>query len=259
MDTAGWVSINTAIELDKSDYDCSDGSVGFIKDEILDPKKDLAALINSEGNITDPATGQTYQANSFAEPGGDSDTNVQKAVRTSGYTSGRNSCSGNASLTSWNLYKNRHTVYWYGGSTTETTQLINSVCMTAAENGLVVFLLGHGIPPAIGENSWSTIAPVLKAWNDSGMVRVCSAEEMAAELRRAPWTYDDESGVATRNYLPMANYRLATISACWKAGLSVGLTEDFDGVLVGNPPNIGAFETPGDVLTVVYGSWNKYN
>jgi hypothetical protein len=259
-DTGGWLATgDMALDIG-TDTDCSDGCDGFYEDEIKNVKTWMAdTLINGGGNLTDPQTGATYVARTFANPYNANDADYRAATKSSGYIGATNELTQILAqvdvyrvftLTSGNLI---------GADEAETIGRIRSIGLAAAFGGIIVRFLGHNdseidssdLSPGDANyyKSWSCILDTLNEFGDD--LEVTSFQLALDEIRASPWndsgTGNDAAsgdGIWSRQYTTYSDFKLLLGSSARDAALDRSLTEDFDRTDVpkGHGPDIGAFE-----------------
>lgn len=238
-------AITTPIALNISDYDLSDASSGFYNDEIKSVKTWMEDTLFS--GITDPQTALPYKTNSIGNPYNVYSANYAAAERTAGYLASRST--GYATLNNIDMYgiKTLNVAVFIGATEEITKAMVRSIAATAAENGLVLYLLAHneGEASTTDANGWPAVLDALKEYQDIGAIKVTSAQLMASEVRASPWTYNATTGYSTRTYNTFSDYHLRSGSPAINAGVDVGLTTDYDGKKIVSKPDIGAYERRG--------------
>jgi hypothetical protein len=236
-DTAGYIAIATHIALNLSGY-----TVGFYKEEITDPKAYIAdTIVNGAGNITDPQTGTTYVCNSYVAPGDRYDANYAAALKAAGFWGQR--CGavtfgnvGNQDLFQINYIAIENLI---GANDDDTKGTVRGLCFVAAASGVPIAIVAHTESLA----TWTPILDALQECNNSGLATVTSLQLVLQALRNSPWTYNGTTGISTRTF-NYNNYSLRPSSPGINAGVSTGVTIDFDGKATpqGGAPDIGPYE-----------------
>jgi len=228
---------------------CEDGNCeGFYKTEIYEPRIDLTNAINSEGNITDPQTGQIYETKTFVPPCGEGDENVIEALRTSGYLGAGGINSFRDETLPYNVFKistiNAPSLVAEGDEE-QTTRNAELFATNVAIDGLVVTLLAHNESDATLEE-WRWILNGLKRARKHYNIQVTSLQ-LAIEALKRLGTYDPSTGDVDIQWA-MPSFRLGYDSPCIDAGTKLSIHDsdwqDLAGntVRYGTAPDIGCYE-----------------
>ncbi len=236
---------------------CENGNCsGLYKTEIYEPRIELTNLINAEGNIIDPQTGQVYETRTFVPPFGAGDDNVVEALRTSGYIGGKGTANTEEALP-YNVFKieginvERLIVE---GDEQQTTKNAELFAINTAVDGLVITVLAHSEDNATLEE-WRWILNGFKRAQKHYNIQVTSLQ-LAIEALKRLGTYDPSTGDVDIHW-SMPLFRLRYDSPCIDAGVKIaGIHDQADwkdlaGNMIhyGRAPDIGAYEAVTDVAT----------
>jgi hypothetical protein len=219
------------------------GTTGYFKVEITDPKAWLAdTVINGAGNVTDPQTGATYVANTFASPFNVYNANAAVAIRTAGYTNAGSTST--QTLWSYNLFRHQSLAYTavIGADVNTTKNYMRSICSVLAQQGGAIMIYAHSEAEisTTDANGWAAILDTIAEFGSN--VVVTSPQLFATTIKTSPWTYTAGTGISTRTYTTYSDFRLKAGSPAINAGTDVGLTTDFLGKPIRGVPDIGAYE-----------------
>ena len=226
--------------------DCTDGNCsGFYKSEIYDSRIELTNMINNEGDITDPQTGQTYKARTFVPPYGAGDANVVEALRTSGYLGAAGLGDFTSETLPYNVFKIG--VIPIGNLITEgdeeqTTKNAELFAINVAICGLPVTVLSHDDSQATMEE-WRWILNGFKQAREHYDIEITSLQLVIEELKSLG-TYDSSTGDIDICW-PMPSFQLQSTSPCINMGCPIrSISSDIDGNIrpSGGQIDIGAYE-----------------
>jgi len=233
---------------------CENGNCkGFFKTEIYEPKTYLTNLINAEGNIIDPQTGQIYQARTFVPPFNDGDSMVKEAVRTSGYLGGQ-TLERTGDVLPLNVYTCTYELVKdliEEGDEQQTTKNAELFAINVAANGLVVTVLAHNESEATLEE-WRWILNGFKRAQEAGYNIQVTSLQLAIEALKKLGTYDPSTGDVDI-HRSMPSFKLRHDSPCIDAGIKLPIHDENWRDLAGNrqrygtAPDIGCYEYNSDL------------
>ena len=228
---------------------CENGCPGFYGSEIYEPKVEITNLINAEGNVIDPQTGQTYEARTFVPPFGAGDEDVVEALRTSGYIGAGGITSFIEEALPYNVFK--IAVIMAGnlivdGDEEQTTKNAELFAINAAVNGLAVTVLAHNESEATLEE-WRWILNGFKRAQEAGYNIQVTSLQLAIEALKRLGTYDPSTGDVDI-HRSMPSFKLRHDSPCIDAGIKLPIHDENWRDLAGNrirygtAPDIGCYE-----------------
>lgn len=133
------------------------------------------------------------------------------------------------------LGNNCHVMIWTTVGTVTNCNIKNNIFSIARERGLIIGFTASPLKFLMDNNIYDEFTTFAQN-EDTDVVYDDLAEWQAASGRDASSLYADPI------FIGAADFRLSAGSPAIGAGVDVGLTEDYNGETVGDPPEIGAYE-----------------
>ena len=212
--------------------DTSDNS-GFFKTEMLDAKNFL------EANLTG------FTAKLFGTPGGNTNSNVQTAIKNAGLIGNRNlfdgTSNGQSDLTSLDVYKQAGATpsqYLVGATDDETRRNTIALAEAVAQNGIILWIYGHNTSDCSMHN-WEIILDTLTQYSE---ITITDGDTAIDTIKNSGTWSTADNATYTRTWTDQSDYRLQSTSSAIDAGTNVGLTTDYAGNPIYGLPDIGGYE-----------------
>jgi peptidoglycan/xylan/chitin deacetylase (PgdA/CDA1 family) len=227
---------------------CENGCSGYYGSEIYNARIELTNLINAEGNIIDPQTGDIYEARTFVPPYGSCDDNVKEALRTSGYIGGKAVPESEGEELPINVYAipgMNITELVVTGDEEETKKRAKLLAINIAVNGMMISITSHSEDEATTEE-YRWILEGFKEAQKYYKINVTSMQLAIEDIKRHG-TYDSSTGDVDIHW-PMPPFRLRHDSPCIDAGVKLSIHDENWQDLAGNrtrygsAPDIGCYE-----------------